>query len=352
MNTIKTLYNNQLYLSDIDTCIRHIVNLSQLKNKNVLVTGATGLIGSFIVDIMHRLNEKLNFNIKIYALGRSIKRLNDRFTYLENGEDVFFIEQDIVKEIGMYDVDLDYCIHAASNAYPEVMYNDPVGTIMANVNGTYNLLHYLKRNNGKRFLFVSSGEVYGSCKDIYSFTEFSSGTVDLLNVRSCYPLSKRAAENLCIAFSEQYGMEIVIVRPSHTYGPNNKQNDNRANVQFVENALRHKPIILKSSGQQLRSYTYIADTCSGLLSVMLYGENQAAYNLSNSKSIVTIRNFAEIVAKKGNVDIFFEDDSSQASPFDRAVLDNKRLEDLGWNAEYDIEEGIQHTMEISRWMKC
>lgn len=350
---MKTLIDNNLYINDLDECISSIVNLELLKNKSILITGATGLIGSFIVDSIYRINKTTQLNIKVYALGRSLKRLCERFVYAINDANFIFVEQDVTNKFELTNTKMDYCIHAASNAYPSVMYSDPVGTIMANLQGTYNLLEYLRQNNGTKFLMVSSGEVYGKCdKDIKKFTEDMTGLVDVLEVRSCYPLSKRSAENLCISYSEQYGLDTVIVRPCHTYGPNNTKNDNRANVQFVSSAIDGKDLVMKSKGLQLRSYAYIADVCSGLLTVLINGKRSEAYNLSNNNSIVTISGFASIVAEKSGVELRYELNDDQPSPFDKAVLDCTKLQGLGWKGKYDIEKGIEHTLEIVRWSKC
>lgn len=350
---MKSLINNNLYLNDLDECQNSIVNIELLRNKSILITGATGLIGSFIVDLINRVNKTSQLNIKLYALGRSLTRLRERFRYAIDDKNLIFIEQDITKKLEFMDIQVDYCIHAASNAYPSVIYRDPVGTIMANLQGTYNLLEYLRKNSGTRFLMVSSGEVYGKCNEIIKrFTENFTGVMDILEVRSCYPVSKCCAENLCVSYSEQYGLETVIVRPCHTYGPNNTQTDNRANVQFVNDAINEKDIVLKSKGLQLRSYAYIADVCSGLITVLINGKNREAYNLSNSNSITTIRGFASIVAIKTGVNLKYEINNDQPSPFDKAVLDCTKLQNLGWKGKYDIKKGIEHTLEIARWSKC
>lgn len=353
MRNKRSLINNTLYVSDIDLCVNSVVSLDQLRDKSVLVTGATGLIGSFIVDVLYRANLVRKLNIKIYALGRSYKRLVERFCYASNDDSVTFVEQDVTCEMNLGGIKVDYCIHAASNAYPAVMYSDPVGTILANIQGTYHLLEYLRKNGGKRFLMVSTGEVYGKCDSaVERFSEDVNGMVDVLKARSCYPLSKRMAENLCVSYFEQHNLETIIVRPCHTYGPNTTNDDNRANVQFVRDAIEQRDIVMKSQGLQLRSYAYISDVCSGLLTVLLNGKTGEAYNLCNNDSTVSISEFAEIVADKCGVKLVYELNDTQPSPFDRAVLNSSKLEKLGWNAKFDIYEGIEHTLEISRWLKC
>lgn len=344
---MRNIIENKLYQNDIQCCLKQIVNLKELADKSILITGATGLIGSFIVDTLYIANSLFDMNIKIYALGRDLERLKLRFNYSTQNE-IFFIEHD-VRNVLNIDIRIDYIIHAASNAYPAIMYADPVGTIMANLNGTYNLLNYLKKVNGKRLLFVSSGEIYGESIDkIDSFVEDYNGFIDILNIRSSYPLSKRCAENLCISFSKQFNLETVIVRPCHTYGPNNTRFDNRANVQFINKAINNEDIVLKSKGLQIRSYEYIADSISGLLTVLINGKNGEAYNLSNNKSMISIAEFAQIVAEIAGVKVVYDIKDIQPSPFSRAVLDGNKLEKLGWKAEFGIRRGIKHTFYINK----
>lgn len=353
MVKMKSLIENQLYLDDLDCCIESIVELSKLHNKSILITGASGLIGSFLVDVFYRINILKKFNIKVYALGRNIAKLHDRFPYLVNDRNIIFIEHNVINMLNLKDINIDYCIHAASNAYLAVIYSDPVGTIMANLQGTYNLLDFFKNKVGKRFLFVSTGEIYGKCdRDIERFNENNNGTINILDIRSSYPLSKRTAENLCVSYFKQFGLESVIVRPCHTYGPNNTKSDNRANAQFVDNAINGYDIVLKSKGLQLRSYAYVADICSGLLTVLINGISGEAYNLSNNNSVVTISDFANIIANKANVKLIYQGNDNQPSPFDRAILDSNKLEKLGWRPKYNIEKGIEHTLAIARWLKC
>ena len=344
---MKNIFYNELYQKDLELCKKEI---ERLKNSSILITGANGLIGSFIVDAIYRVNMLYNTNIKIYALGRNYKRLENRFIY-DKEKKISYIEQDINKSFN-FDFNVDYIIHAASNAYPSVIYNDPVGTILSNIYGTYNLLNYMKKVNGKRMLFVSTGEVYGNGignEDV--FREEDSGIVDILNIRSSYPISKRCAENLCISYANQFNINVVISRLCHVYGPNNSEFDNRANVQFINDAVYNRNIILKSKGEQIRSYIYISDCVSGILRVLLDGNNKEAYNIANKNSILSIANFAEKVAKIAATNVIYKISNEEKTLFSRAVLDNKKLELLKWIPYFNIDEGIKHTLEISKWLK-
>ena len=249
------------------------------------------------------------------------------------------------------DYEVDYVIHAAGNAHPLAFNSDPVGTIIGNIEGTYNLLEYTKAHGGKRFLFVSSGEVYGNGDlSLDEFKEEYLGAIDITSPRSCYPQSKRAVENLCASYSSQYELETVVVRPCHTYGPGITETDSRANAQFIRNALNNEDIIMKSAGNQLRSYNYIADCASGLITVLINGKSGAPYNIANPNVRITIAKLAEIIAKAVNKKVIFADpsvlDIANRTPIAKQVLSSKKLENLGWVPMFNANEGVEHTIKI------
>ncbi len=342
------LYNSATYMQDLQNAIASTRDIEKLRGSAVMITGATGLIGSFLVDMLLCYN-KDGADIDIYALGRSRERLEKRF----NGavtDKLHFVEHDVNGKPA-FDFAVDYIIHAASNAYPVAFANDPVGTVLSNVVGTNYLLEYAKAHDTKRFLFVSSGEVYGQGDPtLEAFPETYSGYVDPTQARSCYPASKRAAETLCVSYTKQYGLDTVIVRPCHTYGPNTTGSDNRANVQFVNSAMAGENIVMQSRGTQMRSYCYIADCAAALLTVLLCGESCEAYNLANPQARVTIAGFAEAVARATGVQVLFaqqeEVPKDQQTPITYAVLDSDKLCALGWEGKYCVDKGVLNTVKI------
>lgn len=321
----------------------------RMKNSSILVTGASGLIGSYLVDMLLTYNRLENANIKIYALGRSEERLRERFDGA-GADTLVYIAQDVCEKIEL-DAEVDYIIHAAGNAHPAAFSADPVGTILSNVQGTENLLRFGSAHGAKRLLFVSSGEVYGQCDEkTESFREDYSGYVDPLVARSCYPTGKRAAETLCVTYTEQYGLDTVIARPCHCYGPNVTATDNRATVQFIDKALKGENIVVNSTGRQLRSYCYIADCAAALLTVLLLGKSGEAYNVANPDAMVTVGEFAAIVASQsGRALIYSHPEKVTAAakkPLIRQVLSAEKVERLGWKGRYSVEEGVAHTMAV------
>lgn len=344
-----SLYTSQIYLSDLKCTVEHSVGISTLRNSTILVTGANGLIGSFVVDVLGLCNELFDFGLHIIATARNIDRLNERFQQCPF-EGIQLIVWDVC-DAPEFDYQIDFIIHTASNAHPASFTADPVGTILANVDGLKNAITYGMQHGMKRILYTSSGEVYGICdSSLKSFDENCYGYVDLLSPRSSYPMSKRMAETLCISYVDEFGVDAVMVRPSHTYGPNATPADSRANAQFVNDALAGRNIVMQSSGGQLRSYNYISDAVSGLLTVLVEGENGHAYNLGNPHVKKTIADFAQEVAKTVGLEVVFskpdEALEKMQTPIPNQVLDTTALEKLGWTPAYSFAEGVQHTMQV------
>lgn len=344
------LYDNALWISDIDRVSSILPELDNMAGKSVLITGAAGLICSSVVDILFRYNDTHKNHIQIYAAGRWLKEMEDRFHAQIDRSDFHFVAYDASRTDNTIDCAVDYIIHGASNAHPSLIVQEPVETMMSNFLGMKCLLDYARSCSAKRVLYISSSEVYGQKKGGEPFKEGQYGYIDLLNARNSYSVGKRAAETLCISYAVEYGVESVIVRPGHIYGPTASPRDNRVSSAWAFQAARGEDIIMKSDGTQIRSYCYSLDCASAILKVLLTGENCQAYNISNPKSIINIKHMGEILAKAGEVHLRMESASNEDikgfNPMSNSSLESESLLALGWSGCFNAEEGLTHTVQI------
>lgn len=318
--------------------------LEKLSGANILVTGATGLVGGCLVDVLMS-NPHIDYNV--YASGRNAERAQARFSAYWSDKQFHFIGYDVSDRLES-NINFQYIIHAASNASPNFFVQKPVEVIKSNIYGVVNLMEYGLSHGMKRILYVSTGEVYGE-GDGRLFTEDYSGYVDCTKPRSCYPSSKRAAETLCASYATEYGADVVIARPCHIYGPHFTASDNRVYAQFIRNVLRGEDIVMKSDGSQFRSWCYVVDCVSALLHILLKGESGQAYNIADTNSNISIRELAETIAeisgKKVIMDLPDTNEKQGYNPVTKSVFSTDKLKELGWTPQSSICDGLEKTIK-------
>ena len=346
---MKELLNNKLYLDDIKKLCDEKLDFEKLKNSSILITGAGGLIGSFVVDVLMYLNKYKNLNCQVYAMGYSDKGKERFDEYLDNP--IFnYIRHDVNNEL-RFKHHVDYIVHLASNTHPILYATHPISTITTNVIGTKNLLDYAANCGCKRFVFASSNEIYGENRgDVELFDEEYCGYINSNTLRAGYSESKRCGESLCQAYIEEKNLDAVIARFTRTYGPTLLKDDSKALSQFLNRALNNEDIILKSDGKQYYSYTYVYDAAYGLFTVLLNGVCGEAYNISNASSDITLRDLANIVASYVGRKVIFEMPSETEkkgfSKVTKARLDNAKIQKIGYIPKYNIKDGIERTIDI------
>lgn len=336
------------YKQDILNIFQANLPWGELSGCNILITGATGLIGGCLVEAL-MMNPKRDY--QIYASGRNQTRAMKHFKDFANDKNFHFLKYDVIEPLDS-DIRFDYIIHAASNGSPNFFAQKPVEVMKSNLYGLVNLMEYGLAHGMKRMLYLSSGEVYGE-GDGRVFTEDYSGYVDCTKPRSCYPSSKRAAETLCVSYVEEYGADVVIARPCHVYGPHFTEQDNRVYAQFISNALHGENIVMKSTGRQLRSWCYVVDCVSALLYILLKGKCCEAYNIADTESNISIRELAEIIANKGNVKVIVDvpdrKEQSSFNPVTKSLFSTEKLETLGWMVKTTIRDGLCKTINELMW---
>ncbi len=345
------IYENEEYREDVRYTASLKLPWEKLQDVSVLISGASGLLGSFLIDTLMERNQR-GMNCTIYALGRSERYARERFANYWEDRHFHYLLQDINQPVaGVVCDKVDYVLHLASNTHPVAYALDPIGTIHTNIIGTDHMLQFAETHQTKRVAFASSNEIYGENRgDVECFLEDYCGYLDSNTLRAGYPESKRCGEALCQAYRRQKKLDIVISRFTRSYGPTMQMSDTKAISQFIQRAITGKDIILKSAGMQYYSYTYVSDAVSGFLTILLCGENGQAYNIADSASDIMLRNLAQIIAEITGSQVIFEipDELEKTgySTATKARLDSTKLQKLGWTARYDIREGVERTIRI------
>lgn len=338
--------NNRIISEDVDSILCNHLPWDTFKDSTVLVTGASGMIPSYIVYTLMGLNDTYHYNIHILALVRNKEKAKRIFGEVLSRNDITLIVQDVAEPVD-YIGNIDYIFNGGSPARPSEHNKAPTNTIKANLLGTINLLELAVRNNAKGFVLMSSSEVYGSVSPAVSIiTESDYGYIDCLNPRSCYSEGKRAAETICSSYNAQYGINCKIPRFAHIYGPGLGLNDGRVQADFAANVFRGEDIVMKSDGSSKRAYTYVADAVAGVFYILLKGDD-VAYNVADSDNVISIRQLAEAFIEsrpEKNLQLKIEIENNSAGKYNPAKfigLDNSKLKALGWMPKVNIIEGTE-----------
>lgn len=337
---------HRLYQEDLKNVIS-IRGIEKLKGKKFLITGATGLIGTCLIDALMYYNLQ-GAGITVYAVGRDKSKAVSRFGDYYSSVYFHFIEQDVRCPLPD-SVNPDYIIPLASNTHPLAYSKFPIETIDINIKGAEFALKKAQ-SCGAMVLYPSTVEVYGNARNEDLFTEDYTGKLNLSNPRSCYTESKRVSEAMCQAFIEEANVSVKIVRLSRVFGPTMLMGDTKASSQFIIKALHGEDIVLKSKGDQFFSYTYVADAAAAILYVLLYGEIGVPYNIGNELCNMHLKDFArmcsDIAGTKVIFDIPTEEEKKGYSVAMHAILSTDRLSRLGFIPHYSFEDAVLRTINI------
>ena len=327
---------------DINIIAEDIKNKG-IKNSKIVITGATGLLGSLMVKVFVRANEKYGLNNKIYALARNVDKANDIFYGFKN-ENLVIVKNNITEPININE-DVDYVFHFAAITASKDMVQYPVEVIESTILGLINVLSFSYEHKAKSVAYMSSMEVFGVADQNKRLKETDIGKIDLTSVRSCYPESKRLAENLCKSFAAEYGLNVKVARLTQTFGAGAKYEDNRVFGMIARSVVENKDIILMSKGDLARDYCYTVDAINAILYITLYGESGEVYNVANENTQTSVFDMCKMVAKeiannKISVRIEIPEDvaSKGFSPACVTMLDTSKIQELGWEPRYNLKE--------------
>ena len=329
------------------TALQKVLEAVEVDGKAFLITGASGLIGSCMIDLLMLANEGGKHN-HIYAVGRSRAKIEKRFKTYYNSEYFHILEQDVCNPLSD-ELQLDYIVHGASNTDPISYATYPVETMTTNLIGSYNILEYGRKHTNCKISILSTFEVYGNTGND-EYVEKDAGVIDFNAFRACYPESKRSVELLSRCYVREYGVKVNVARLASIYGPTMAENDSKAHAQFLHNALEGKDIVMKSKGISHRTYTYVIDAVTGILAILFRGEVEESYNVSNEYAIKSIAEVAQICADIAGTKVIFDVPSDiEAQGFSKpqnCILNNSKLKRLGWEGHYTVEMGFQECYRI------
>lgn len=338
---------------DLEDIFQRNIPWEKLKGTTILITGAYGMLASYVVFMLLYLNECKMIPVKIIALVRSKEKFAQRFGSVEN-HPCLTVRTDSLDDEIRIDENIDYIIHAASLASPQYYSTVPIEVLKPNVLGNYHLLELAARKKAKGYLLFSTGDIYGVNQNKTQIKETDYGSMDPLDIHSCYSESKRMAETMCKAWLWQKEVPVKILRIWHTYAPTmDIESDPRVFASFVNDIVHKRNIVMKSEGVAKRSFCYIADAVAGYFLVLLQGKNGEAYNICNTKEFYSIRELADILVnlypelglkaekkERDKTEAYVENSVANDVP-----PDNGKLTALGWEAKYDVKTGFKRVVE-------
>lgn len=334
-----------VFKEDLETiCTALSIDWEKLRCRTILVTGATGLIGSQIVSALLYASCEKRLGVEVLALVRNKQKAERQFyAQLSDCKNLHFVEGN-VERMPAVEGPVDYIVHGASPTASAYFVQHPVDTIRTAVQGTQNLLELARTKQSAGFVYLSSMEVYGAPHDDAPLYEDAGTTVDTMSARSCYPEAKRLCEAMCAAYCAQYKVPAVVARLAQTFGPGVAPDDGRVFAEFARCARDGRDIVLNTTGESKRCYLYTADAVSAILTLLLSGVPGQAYNAANPATYCSIREMAEMVAERVarkpiQVKIYLNAEKSvKYLPPHHLNLETDRLTTLGWKPTRGLKE--------------
>lgn len=334
-----------VFKEDLETiCTEPSIDWEKLRCRTILVTGATGLIGSQIVSALLYASREKRLGVEVLALVRNKQKAERQFyAQLSDCKNLHFVEGN-VERMPAVEGPVDYIVHGASPTASAYFVQHPVDTIRTAVQGTQNLLELARTKQSAGFVYLSSMEVYGAPHDDAPLYEDAGTTVDTMSARSCYPEAKRLCEAMCAAYCAQYKVPAVAARLAQTFGPGVAPDDGRVFAEFARCARDGRDIVLNTTGESKRCCLYTADAVSAILTLLTVGTPGQAYNAANPSTYGSIYEMGIMVAQEiagGRISVHVQVDEEKSKNYPPAFhlnLQIDKLQALGWNPTKGLQE--------------
>jgi nucleoside-diphosphate-sugar epimerase len=336
---------NKIQEQDIKAFAEHFALYECLRDKQILITGATGLLGSCLLRCLQALNSSYHLNINITAVVRNKEKAESMFGCADERLH-YYVFDFSEKRVFCPDEKPDYIFHFASPTASKFFVECPVETIKTGLQGTEMILEYAKEHPLDSVVFASSLEVYGTVfDDAEPLTEEKQGYLNPMEVRSGYPLAKRMSECLCKSYREEYSVPVKIARLAQTFGAGISKDDNRVFAQFARSVINNKNIVLHTTGELSRCYCYTMDAIEALIYISIKGKDGEAYNVANEDTYISVIDMARFLCKEFNPNISPVIELKEGmgySPTTKLRLDTQKVKDLGWKPKYDLRSMFHH----------
>ena len=353
MNDITKTDFDPILLEDLEDIINRSTSaLDAINHSTVLVTGATGLIGSLVIKAIYYANVYRNYAIHAIALVRDTEKAERVFGNILRHPNISLAIGDVCHELKI-EHDVDYIIHGANPTASKYFVTHPVETIQSIINGTDNILKFAVEKKIKSMVYLSSMEVYGQVTGYRQVvSEKDLGYIDILDTRSSYSEGKRMAECLCASYASEYGAPVKIARLALTFGAGADYNSTRVFGQFARAVIEKHDIVLHSTGETLLNYCYTADAISAIFAILARGQSGTAYNVSNDKEIYSVRDVAQMLVNEYSAagikvvyDIPNDEKTYGYNKINTHLLDNKMILDIGCKFHIGIQVAFERIIK-------
>jgi UDP-glucuronate decarboxylase len=338
--------NDSVIRDDIKKVLgSNFIDYNKLSNSNYLVTGASGMLCSFLVKVLLSMTSG-----KVFALFRNQETFDEAFYSFINNPNLIPIKCDVSDFRPELILDkIDYIIHGASAGSPKSYIQDPIGVFKANCIGAIKMLNFMKLDSRiKTITFISSAEVYGNIINTDFIKEEYQGIINQLDLRSCYAESKRMSENIISSWCKINNRNFNIIRPFHTYGPSMKIGDGRIFADIVESVVNSKDIILNSDGSSIRAFCYLVDFASALLAIISSNKVNEAWNIGNPDEAISMANLANMVSTliaEKTVNVIIKGQDQKTHDIQKIIPDISKLKSLGWSKQINNRSGFERTIK-------